>query len=231
MIEIKCLNCSTVFLRHKSRKAKYCSPKCAVEHRRRKIINDFSVETPESCYWAGFIFGDGCLNKNKVQICLSIKDIDHLRSFSNFVFGTDYVGKYDDRCHIQINNPEISQNLRRYGISENKTIYSELILPDEYSSDFIRGYFDADGWVSVNRYCHKNGKTYDKLCIGICSYLEKNLKIVSELLPKCYISKKNNQELFEIRSQSKNVICDIANKLNGYPRLERKWKKLDFLMN
>lgn len=52
---------------------------------KHKLINDFSKNTIESVYWAGFIFGDGNIDKNnKLQICLGLKSLEHLKNFLCF---------------------------------------------------------------------------------------------------------------------------------------------------
>lgn len=232
MIEIVCKNCGTKFKRHKSRRAKYCSSKCSEDHKRRRIIHDFKEETKESCYWAGFIFGDGCLNKNKLQICLSNLDggynLQHLQKFSNYVFGTDNVNKYDSTIHIQVNSNEIANNLRKYGITENKTYNSELILPRRHKLDFIRGFFDADGWISIGNQWNENyQKYYKRYCLGVCSYLRNNLKKISQELPHPgRLNKKKSQELYELRFGSLSQIIDIRDSIQGNIQLESKWHKL-----
>jgi len=224
MKEIICKKCNKVFYRHKSRKARFCSSTCANSFRTRKCINTFKKEDEETNYWAGFLFGDGCIRKNKLQVCLGIKDVCHLEKLSYFIFGENFVNRYEDRCHLQVNSEEISRNLRRYGISENKTKSSTLVLPSVGCSDFIRGYFDADGWVLQKKYKHKNGKYYDKFCLGVCSHLRENLEIINSELPHLgNISKNKNKELYSLRITSKANFIETREFLYGPTNLKRKW--------
>jgi len=225
MPKLKCCYCYGEFIRPPSRGALYCSFECSVLHKRKKLAVDLNKETPELCYWMGFLFGDGSIDvNNKLQICLSSKDIDILTQLSVFLFGKDCVNRYNDRCHLQYSSPEIRKPLSRYGIIPNKTKKSVLTLPERYKSDFIRGYFDADGWYSNKKYKHKNGKFYSKYVWGICSYLPENLEVVNRELPiQGRITKKKKQELYELRFQSKKDIEEIRNYLNGTPNLKRKW--------
>ena len=44
----------------------------------------WKTQTPESCYWAGFIAADGCLRKSgencySLKTSLHIQDLDHLK--------------------------------------------------------------------------------------------------------------------------------------------------------
>lgn len=225
MPKLKCRYCCGEFVRPPSRKALYCSFECSVNHKRRKLTADLNKETPELCYWMGFLFGDGSIDSNnKLQVCLSSKDADLLTQFSVFLFDKDYVNRYNSRCHLQYSDPEIQKPLSRYGITPDKTKSSVLILPERYKSDFIRGYFDADGWYLNREYKHKNGKYYPKCCLGICSYLLENLEIINRELPvQGKITKKKKQELYELRFQSKKDIEKVRNYLYGTPNLERKW--------
>ena len=93
---MKCSFCS----KHLSKiqickKNKFCSNDCCISSRKRKILNNFSLDNEETYYWAGFLFGDGSVDNNyKIQICLSIKDMNHLVKLSNFVFGKNFVKSY-----------------------------------------------------------------------------------------------------------------------------------------
>lgn len=226
---MKCAFCSKELNKIQiCKKNKFCSTDCCINSKKRNIINDFSIDTDEGYYWAGFLFGDGSVDNNcKIQVCLSIKDIEHLIKLSNFIFDKNFVRSYETRCHLQINDKNICSNLRKFGIIPNKTQNSLLRIPNEnFIKDFIRGYFDADGWITEKEYRHNtNNKFYKKSIFGICSYLRLNLEIINEMLPiKGTITKKSNQELYEIRWQSSKDILIIRNFLNGKTKLERKWK-------
>lgn len=226
MIKIKCKQCGLIFHRHKSRKAVYCSSDCANNHKRRKILPNFSIDSSENCYWAGFLFGDGSIDDSgKLQLCLGVKDTLHAKKFSQFIFGYDFVNVYSDRCHIQCTSVKLASELSRFGIKPNKTYNSSLILPKRFTKDFIRGFFDADGWYTKASYKNKgNGKYYDKTILGICSYLPENLELINSYLPlQGTLSKKKSQELYELRWQSKSKIKEIRNFLSGTPKLDRKW--------
>lgn len=225
MQEIECKNCGNQFFRFLSRKAKYCSFNCSVLDKRKPLIADLNNESSEMCYWMGFLFGDGSINKSgKLQVCLAAKDAEHLISLSKYLFDENHVNMYNGKCHLQYSSPDIIDPLAKYGIISNKTKDSILNLPERNEKDFIRGYFDADGWFSSLKYRHKNGKIYPKYCLGICSFLPENLEIINSQLPvNGRITKKKKQELYELRFQSKNEIENVRNYLYGTPNLKRKW--------
>lgn len=201
---------------------------------KREIINNFGKLTPESAYWAGFIFGDGCIQKRgSLEVGLSALTeftVGHLQKLSMFIYGKDYVLKYKTVCVLQVANQQLVKNLEKYGIVKNKTYDSSLILPKKYQKDFIRGYFDADGWISINDYKHKNGRTYTRNTFGICSFLKENLDIVKNYLNiDIGIYEKNNHRLFSLASSDRNTIIQIIKKLNTKNKnicYLRKWNKL-----
>jgi hypothetical protein len=235
----KCGNKTTAILSNlKNGHTKSCGCKSVKtrfsKNTKRTIINNFSKITPESMYWAGFLFGDGCISDNgKLQIDLTnqLGCIQHLQNLSIFLFNKDHTLKYKDRCVLQVTDENIAKNLEQFGIIPRKTYNGTIIIPTIYSNHFIRGYFDADGWISIIRQI-RNNKSYNHDCLGICSYNPQNLEIILKYLPhKKSVHKILNRNLYDIRFYNKNEIKDIANYLYGKPNLEYKWNKLCKLMN
>lgn len=227
-----CKNCFIEFTRHISREAIFCSHECYNDFNRESVIFNFQDLTREAIYWIGFIFGDGSIDKTgRVQICLSVLDdgssLDHLFRLSNFIYGKNKVNIYKTRAVLQFKNNNIEDVFSQYGIIPNKTYKSELILPSIHVNDFIRGFFDADGWSTLKKY---KGK-YKYLGIGMCSYKEDSLLKIKEYLNYGNVCKKKNQELYEYRFSSKKDCLSFYNNINGFPRLERKWKKIENYLN
>lgn len=196
---------------------------------KRLIINDFSENNQETMYWAGFIFGDGTIDdKMKLQVHLSIKDVEHLRKLSMFIFGCDYVNIYSDNCHIQVTSNVIANNLKRFGVIPRKTYCSKLTIPNHYAQDFIRGYFDADGWVSISNVVRDNKYYYRRYCVGICSYLQDNLEAIRSYLQSTNkVNKCKNRILYELRFQAQRDVIKICKYLyHPYMSLRRKNIKL-----
>ena len=203
----------------------------------RQIVNDFSGDDPATAYWAGFLYGDGCIQKGgQLQVCLSSVDLDHLIKLSLFICGSDYVCKYDTRCYFQISHENIRNGLAKWGILHDKTKMDTLYnIQTEYMKDFIRGYFDADGWVSIG-YSKKYGKYnmyYRRFCVGICSYNIENLEYINQFLPTPgKIHSKKKQILYELRwSSIKKDINVIKFLYHPELSLSRKAVKLCQLMN
>ncbi len=197
-----------------------------------KLANNFSKLNNESAYWLGFIFGDGNISDtNKLQLCLGLDSKKHLIKFSKFLIGSNIVKTYNDRCTFQFTSDVIANNISEYGIVPRKTYESILKLPYNLAlwPDFIRGYWDADGWVSI-----KKEKIYTSYTIGICSYLKENLEIVSKALPVKYRQprKIKNRNLYDLRYQNKEEIKIIAKYLlNNNLYIDYKWNKILHLLD
>ena len=199
----------------------------------RKPINFFDRNDESTYYWAGFLFGDGCVNnKGGLTICLSNSNggYNHLQKLSKFIYGQDYVCKYIDNCHLSAYNSIILKNLSNFNILPNKTYNCIFGIPDEtYVQHFIRGYFDADGWASY-QICKYKEHRYRYLTLGLCSYLKENMEIVSKYLPmRSFINKKKKQELYELRVYAQKDVRKFIEFMSPVDRelcLEYKWSKL-----
>lgn len=203
---------------------------------KKKLLNDFSKLDAASAYWLGFIFGDGNISdSNKLQLCLGSESKKHLIKFSKFLIGSNIVKDYDNRCTFQFTSDILANNISKYGIIPRKTWYSTLKLPSDQLlwPDFIRGYWDADGWVSIKKQTNKN-KVYTGYNIGICSYLPENLETVSKALPVKYKkpTKIKNKDLYQLIYQNKSEIKVIAKYLlNNHLYIDYKWKKILHLLD
>lgn len=118
------------------------------------------ISDKDSAYWAGLIAADGCvrLPKNcvtkQLSIMLSARDLNHLKKFADFISFEKEI-KFTKRsearirfCHGQITNDLIGN----WNIVPNKT--EKMIPPDipqESISSFVRGYFDGDGCIHIDK--------------------------------------------------------------------------------
>lgn len=131
---------------------------------RPKIYNEtaFSLYTPESAYWAGFIAADGCITGGTLKICLNYKDINHLEKFKTYLQSTHKISYNIEeyyRAEIGFKNNKINEDLElNYNITPNKSLTYEMpIIPEDIIWDFIRGYFDGDGCICES-FSNKNSR-------------------------------------------------------------------------
>ena len=159
-----------------------------------KLINNdfFKTQTPEMAYILGFIAADGSLSKtNKgagtLRIKLAIKDEGHLRKLAKIM---GFTGKFYIDTHtlkatggkkeyksllFAINSKEIYEDLLSYNITPRKSF--TLKWPDKlqkkFIPDFIRGYFDGDGWLKIDANHTKiDGTSSLTLCFNMVGTLD-----------------------------------------------------------
>ena len=165
-------------------------------------VNIFKeIDTEEKAYWLGFLYADGYIRENSVE--LSLKDKEHVEKFKKFT---------GSRCkicekHIKLNNKEYVAyrlNMRNKefahwlydkGMHQNKSlsITYPSCIPNEFNKDFIRGYFDGNGCV-----CEKNKRN---MCFSFCSGSEKFITSLREELIK------NEIYCSKIYARTGNNIC------------------------
>lgn len=129
------------------------------------------IDTEEKAYWLGFIFADGYLNSSPlfekkkddftIELSLSLKDLDHLNKFKEFIKYSKEIKTDDYRCRFYVSNKHLWTTLASYGCTPLKSLI--LSFPNEnifktkdLIRHFIRGYFDGDGWITYTSKDHQN---------------------------------------------------------------------------
>ena len=134
---------------------------------RKYTINEnaFSEIKENEAYWLGFIAADGCVSATggeeepKVLVFnLNIKDKEHLEKFKQFINSNAIVkeipgvgyGAGTTIAHLEVNSKKLVRDLSKYGICRAKSnILKPPNIPKEYYKDWIRGYLDGDGSISL----------------------------------------------------------------------------------
>ena len=141
-------------------------------HYRKYFCNfDFfeKIDNELSAYWLGFMYADGCVlskpkyGQQEIQITLSEKDLSHLELFKKDIKST-YPIRWDEskafysknsqrQCIQKITSQKLADDLKKLGCVERKTniltFPTEDVVPKIFQKDFIRGYFDGDGSVTI----------------------------------------------------------------------------------
>jgi len=109
-------------------------------------------------YWLGFLFADGCLQiasgdgarPGTVTLVSGLKDTEHTRKFAEYMDGyiytrTSYVAAVSKRSMDW-------RELLNVGFGVGKTARLDMPkLPAALVPHFIRGFFDGDGWATMNK--------------------------------------------------------------------------------
>lgn len=166
IIELYNTGNSTTFLSHKYnipiRRLGYWlknRPEVNWRSKRKIPLNETFFETIDSgikAYIIGFICADGYVCERKgfesVQIELNEKDISILEYIKNNLQYNRKItlNKKKKSCRLRITSKKIVKDLVNLGIKQCKSLNLKFPnVPQKYIWDFIRGYFDGDGCISV----------------------------------------------------------------------------------
>lgn len=162
------------------------------------------IDTEEKAYWLGFIYADGYVQDTEdgaeCGIELQVGDKKHLKKFNKSINGNVDVQvkeKYDNRydkvythCAIRLYKREFVKHLMEHGVIPNKTFKIEFPeLEDKLIIPFIRGFFDGDGCLMLNknRRCH----SFDFACV-VLDFLNKIRNILYNYGINSYIFQEAN---------------------------------------
>jgi intein/homing endonuclease len=132
--------------------------------KRKYLIDDKlmdEINTEEKAYWLGFFYADAYNKEKTGQIILELQtqDKNHLQKCAKF-FGTPREpfeqkknkGKYT-AYRLELNSRHLSNILQTHGCCGKKSF--SIIFPEWLDKSlirhFIRGYFDGDGCLYINK--------------------------------------------------------------------------------
>lgn len=119
------------------------------------------INTEEKAYWLGFFYADAYNNEKlgRIVIELQERDKEHLYKCAKF-FGQPREpfeqiknkGKYKS-FRLELNSKHLTKSLAQRGCHKAKSfniVFPEWLRPD-LVRHFIRGYFDGDGGLHINK--------------------------------------------------------------------------------
>lgn len=197
------------------------------------------IDTPEKAYWLGFIAADGGIGKNYLNITLQKRDKEHLEKFKKFLKSNLPIKLTKDKKYAKIfvSRKNIIKSLEKYGILPRKS--KRLIFPNintRYHPDFIRGYFDGDGCLSINVSRTGRKNLHFAIDSGTRSFLEKIQGILIENLGLSK-TKIQHRKRYNGKTLNEGHVIDYTGNLqvprifnyllqNSDVKLERKYKAL-----
>lgn len=207
---------------------------------KKKNLKYFDKENHNMAWLLGFLAADGCIyqNKNEVKIGLSSVDREILEKIKQELEIENKICDYETNngflvSELRWTSVEHKQKLAEYGIIPNKTFCLGLPtkLDKKYWIDYIRGYFDGDGSISLI----KNGNA---LRWQVCSATPEILKWIVDVLYEEYnIPKVNIQEwqrknkLYAIQYSTSSTLKIYNILYNGSLCLNRKYNHYTELVN
>lgn len=140
------------------------------------------VDSAETAYWLGFLYADGSIrsgNRNEISLDLKEEDLDTIKAFHSFCKNNNKIrehviyrnGKEFKSYVSSFSDKQVKENLIKLGCTPKKSLTlnfpTEQQVPSQFLYDFIRGYFDGDGY---GRYDEQNHK-YDIVILGTENFL------------------------------------------------------------
>ena len=137
---------------------------------------------------------------------------------------------WNDSYRLQIGSKIWFNDLTRFGLKQNKSNTMSLpIIPNDYLSDFARGYFDGDGSVNLGRYWRKDRQTWKwefttRFTSGSKKYLEDFWGLLRKCISGGYLYEKNRgYELVFSRHDSVALFNLMYNNVSSDMYLKRKY--------
>jgi len=113
---------------------------------------------PYLCYLIGFIFADGYLGKNGLRVGLHKRDIDLLTEFKERYGGTIWQSKNQRNTNValwHLSRQRLTHYLvNNWGMTPGPKSLNMPPIPNlnaELMPHFVRGYFDGDGSISLDK--------------------------------------------------------------------------------
>lgn len=169
-----------------------------------------TIDSKDKAYFLGLLMADGSVDERKFYISLQSIDEYILYKFKNYLKYDGNIKKqkphkatYSGQSILQVYSIKICKDLSKYGIVQNKAFITYFPnIPEKFHSHFIRGVFDGDGCVRID-------KRSNSLCFGLTGnnkLLEKIQEILKEECNLLFMKTKkiNNSYTFEY---SGNKIC------------------------
>ena len=128
-------------------------------NRKHSINKEYlkQIDTREKAYWLGFLWADGsimktakrCSGNNRLVITQKESEINHLELFAKHINANNQIKIYKQCATLRINCRPLCMDLESLGFDKKESRVNIPKINDELIVDFIRGYFDGDGCLSL----------------------------------------------------------------------------------
>lgn len=213
-----------------------------------------AIDAEDKAYWLGFISADGCIlkcsqyNSYRLQIALSINDIEHIKKFLHCIDAKDIdikicepsgFGSKNKTARAVLNSYKLCDDLSKYNIHRNKSYDIELPeIPDEMMPHYLRGLFDGDGSYYCNYDSKYNKYRYSFELVGASEMMINQIReyllskgINTNIYKRKSPSSDNN--VFRLMTGSKKEMLKIIDLLysDSHIYLDRKYEKINEIKN
>lgn len=192
-----------------------------VKHNPFQDITNSNVQ-----YWLGWLATDGYIShsENRITLSLSIKDIDVIEKFRDFISPNLTIHhsihhKEFEMVFVSFRNKEIVDFLSTLGFNNNKTF--EFVPNFEITWDYIRGVFEGDGYIREKEINITGAsKKHIELVYNFVKSQGIDCKLRQKLTPK-------NTVMYDFEIHSKIEISKFVDKIyaNADIFMDRKYRK------
>lgn len=203
----------------------------------REFFRDINLT---SCYWAGFLAADGCVevktrNQCVVSISSHVRDADHIRLFADMVgAGVEDLPARNGgsaQVRMRISSVEWGRDLEEnFSITPRKSFTLQApMLTNESALAFIIGYLDGDGSIST-RSLNRGGKSLVLFIVGTENMLSWIRSVFISSIPSAKIEEthvRKHASIFAYKLSGKRAEAILKMLKNiDCPHLPRKWDKV-----
>ena len=149
-----------------------------------RINNEFldDLDSSNKFYFLGWMFSDGSVDSrwNTFSIGLSVVDKNILFKLNNLLGNEREVFIGDKVATLKATSKRLKERLIELGCAPNKTPIVKFPdwIPRQFLKDFIRGFFDGDGGISIKE--NKNGSYTGSLSFTSTKDFNEKLKEILE---------------------------------------------------
>ena len=232
-----CLNCGkTLTDKQIKKKNIFCSKGCATSYRQVAHDPNCKETLPKETLWyiCGLIVSDGNISENKINISSCDKElIDKIYPlFSDTSKRKIYVYTSSNINHsisysILNTNLDFLKFLNSIGVFEKKSkTITNVSIPKEYESQFVRGVFDGDGSVYISSMYKDTKYIGVSITSGSKIFLEQIQIILNNNNIDCNIVKDCRKDCFYLKIYKKEHIKQFFNYIynNSTIFLQRKYQ-------
>lgn len=185
-----------------------------------------NVNNPDVQYWLGWLATDGYVShsENRVTLSLSIKDIDVIEKFRDFISPnlTIHHSMHHQKFEmvfVSFRNKEITDFLFDLGFNTNKTF--NFVPNFEITWDYIRGVFEGDGYIREKE-INITGASKEHITL-IYNFVKQsgiNCSLKQKVTPL-------NTIMYDFEIHTKKDISQFVDKIYAYADIfmDRKYRK------
>lgn len=191
---------------------RFCSVKCGTRTYNFNEEYFENINSSEKAYWLGFLFADGNIYKNQLTLKLQQTDKNHLKKFKIALDSEhpihDGISITNNKQYFYssffIGSKKLCYDLIKINLIQNKSFKIKFPrIEEKFYSHFIRGYFDGDGCIYINKKKYKRWSIFsasENFILKLKDILFKNLKVKISLYKqgKGYILSGANKNIVKL---------------------------------